>query len=76
MRRWMSTCSVQYASCIVFSASRSAASCSMSAAAAFGFPDRAAPIARAKCVIASVWGNVVGEPADAAASAHAPRSSA
>ena len=74
--RWMSTCSAQYASCIVFSASRSAASRSMSAAAAFGLPDRAAPSARAKCVMASVCGNVVWRGVNAAASAHAPRSSA
>ena len=48
----------------------------MSAVAAAGLPLRAAPMARAKCVIASVYGVVAGDGVSAAASAHWPRSSA
>ena len=48
----------------------------MSAVAAAGLPLRAAPMARAKCVIASVNGVFAGRAVSAAASAQAPRSSA
>ena len=49
----------------------------MSAAASAGLPERAKPTARAKCVMASVYGVLAaGQGFSSMASAHWPRSSA
>src|SRR6516164_6753822 len=71
---WMSTCSAQYASLAARSFSRSSASLAISALAASGWPDRAAPKARAKCVMASTWASGVGLTASCAAAFQSPRS--
>src|SRR5262249_8802169 len=71
---WMSTCSAQYASLAARSFSRSSASLAMSALAASGWPDRAAPRARAKCVMLSTWASGVGLTASCAAAFQSPRS--
>ncbi len=52
-RHWMSTCSAQYRSFAWRSASRRSARFAMSVRSAAGLPERAAPSARAKRVMAS-----------------------
>jgi len=74
--RITSTSFAQYSLFAVFSSSRSAAMRSTSFCAAAGSPLLAAPSARAKCVIASVYGYLLGTGLSCAASRQAPRSSA
>ena len=72
--RLTSTSVAQYSFFAVFSVSRSRASSSTSFSAAAGSPLRAAPRARAKCVIASVNGNLLGRGSSFVASLQSPRS--